>query len=126
MEGALVRQLGPITGQGRRMAQADLVRASPSAPCHQSAYAGEEQGVVRQPVCLLHHKFRQWLGVAHPAAFPCPPQQGDAGLVQPGIVHPVGVGPPGGVQLLLSEQALPGQLLQIQEKGLPAKEDGDM
>ena len=45
------------------------------------------------------------------------------GLVQPGIVHPVGVGPPGGVQFLLSEQALPGQLLQIQEKGV-ARERG--
>ena len=123
MEGALVRQLGPITGQGRRMAQADLVGPVLQLLAAKALTQGEEQGVVRQPVCLLHHKFRQWLGVAHPAAFPCPPQQGDAGLVQPGIVHPVGVGPPGGVQFLLSEQALPGQLLQIQEKGV-ARERG--
>ncbi len=51
-------------------------------------------------------------------------QQVHPGLVEKGVVHPVGGVPAGGVQLLLGEQALRRQLVQVDEEGISRKGGG--
>ena len=81
---------------------------------------GGEGAVILQPGQVWGVR----LEVGGLGAFPGLPQQGDTGLGQMVVIHPVRVGPAGPVQLLGGEEPLGRQFIQVDEIGVAGKSGG--
>ena len=85
---------------------------------------GGEQSVVGQPAGLRPQKGVLLRPAGRPSSLPSPAQQGEAGFGQPPIVHPVQIRISGLPELVRGEQAVPGQVLQVQKPGVACKGGG--